>query len=172
MKSHNDTMDSKLVMVFMLCIVTWAAIFSASAYGQSQSIPAWVKNNAKWWADGTISDIQYLSGVQYLVSQGVINGNQVTSLSYNMPRLETEIKTNSSVSIGYYGIGQVSCSNDEILTGGGYYSANFHQFLSVYRNGPSDDGKKWIVEMMQSTWHYLGTAPQFTTYAMCTKITS
>lgn len=87
-----------------------------------------------------------------------------------VPRLVTEIRTNSSVSIGYYGIGQVSCNNDEILTGGGYYSPNFHQYLSVYHNGPSDDGKKWIVEMIQSTWHYIGPAPQFTTYAMCTKM--
>lgn len=161
-------------MVFILCIsVTCIVALSASASAQSQPIPNWVKNNAKWWVDGTISDKQYISGIQYLVSQGVIStGTQTPSLSYNIPRLVTEIRTNSSVSIGYYGYGQVSCNSNETLTGGGYYSPNFRQFLSVYRDGPSDDGKKWMVEMIQSTWHYIGTAPQFTTYAMCTRIVS
>lgn len=35
-------------------------------------IPPWVKNNAKWWADGTIGDKDFVSGIQFLVSQGII----------------------------------------------------------------------------------------------------
>jgi len=36
-------------------------------------IPSWIKNNAKWWSQGTISDSEYVSNIQYLVSQKIID---------------------------------------------------------------------------------------------------
>ena len=36
-------------------------------------LPSWIKNNAKWWSDGWISDEEFLKAIQYLVSNGVIN---------------------------------------------------------------------------------------------------
>jgi len=35
-------------------------------------MPQWIKNNAKWWSQGAISDSEYLKGIEYLVSQGII----------------------------------------------------------------------------------------------------
>lgn len=37
------------------------------------SIPTWVKNNAKWWSDGTISDTDFTSGIEYMVNQKIIS---------------------------------------------------------------------------------------------------
>ena len=37
------------------------------------SIPGWIKNNAGWWADGLIDDGSFVSGVQWLISTGVMN---------------------------------------------------------------------------------------------------
>ncbi len=36
------------------------------------TIPTWIKNNAKWWADGTIGDSDFVSGIQYLINQKII----------------------------------------------------------------------------------------------------
>jgi len=36
------------------------------------SIPAWIKNNAGWWAEGQIDDETFVSGIQYLIKVGVI----------------------------------------------------------------------------------------------------
>jgi len=36
------------------------------------SMPAWIKNNAGWWADGQIGDSAFLQGIQYLVQKGII----------------------------------------------------------------------------------------------------
>jgi len=36
------------------------------------SIPAWIKNNAGWWATGEIDDSSFLQGIQYLVQKGII----------------------------------------------------------------------------------------------------
>ena len=35
-------------------------------------IPDWIKNNARWWADGQINDIAYISGIQHLIKVGII----------------------------------------------------------------------------------------------------
>ena len=35
-------------------------------------IPSWIKNNAGWWADGQIDDEAFVSGIQYLISNGIM----------------------------------------------------------------------------------------------------
>ena len=36
------------------------------------SIPDWIKNNAGWWADGQIPDSAFVSGLQWLISNGIM----------------------------------------------------------------------------------------------------
>jgi len=35
-------------------------------------IPSWIKNNAGWWADGQIDDSSFVSGLQWLISNGIM----------------------------------------------------------------------------------------------------
>ena len=35
-------------------------------------IPDWIKNNAKWWSSGTVSDSEFVDGLEYLVEEGHI----------------------------------------------------------------------------------------------------
>ena len=35
-------------------------------------IPDWIKNNAGWWADGQIDDAAFVSGIKYLVENGIV----------------------------------------------------------------------------------------------------
>ena len=37
-----------------------------------EKIPDWIKNNAKWWADGMISEDDFLKGITYMVEKGII----------------------------------------------------------------------------------------------------
>ena len=37
------------------------------------NVPDWVKNNAGWWAQDQIDDASFISGVQYMIEQGIIN---------------------------------------------------------------------------------------------------
>ena len=39
---------------------------------ETAGVPAWVKNNAGWWADGTISENDFLNGIQYLIKMGIM----------------------------------------------------------------------------------------------------
>jgi hypothetical protein len=35
-------------------------------------LPAWIKNNAGWWADGTIDDDSFIQAIQFLIQTNVI----------------------------------------------------------------------------------------------------
>jgi SPX domain protein involved in polyphosphate accumulation len=39
---------------------------------EQTSIPAWIKNNAGWWATEQIDDSSFLKGVQYLIQEGIM----------------------------------------------------------------------------------------------------
>jgi len=44
----------------------------APATTSDYAIPSWLKNNARLWADGVLSDQEYIAGLQYLIAQGII----------------------------------------------------------------------------------------------------
>jgi len=35
-------------------------------------IPEWIKNNAGWWAEGAIGDSDFVSGIQFLIKEGIM----------------------------------------------------------------------------------------------------
>ena len=39
---------------------------------QGSVIPEWVKNNAAWWSEGVIYDNDFVSGIEFLIKEGVI----------------------------------------------------------------------------------------------------
>jgi hypothetical protein len=48
--------------------------FSLDAYAQDTfSIPSWVKNNAKYWSEGSISDSDFIKGIQYLIDNNILH---------------------------------------------------------------------------------------------------
>lgn len=42
------------------------------APNDSQEIPSWIKNNADWWAQGLISDDDFVKGIQFLIENGIM----------------------------------------------------------------------------------------------------
>ena len=47
-------------------------IFSFNAFGEDSQLPSWVKNNAKWWSEDSISDSEFISTLEYLINEGII----------------------------------------------------------------------------------------------------
>jgi hypothetical protein len=43
-----------------------------TAQNNEVEIPNWVKNNARWWASEQIGDQAFVSSIQYLIEQGII----------------------------------------------------------------------------------------------------
>ncbi len=46
--------------------------FSITASAANTSVPDWVKNNAKWWSEGSITETDYIKSLEYLITQGII----------------------------------------------------------------------------------------------------
>ncbi|HUU48899.1 MAG TPA: peptidase [Nitrosopumilaceae archaeon] len=56
-------------------ITTIAAILlvgSLTSVASAEQVPSWVKNNAGWWAEGTISESDFVQGIQFLIKDGII----------------------------------------------------------------------------------------------------
>ena len=45
---------------------------AAAEAAAAATIPAWIKNNAGWWADGSIDDGSFLSGISYLIQNNIL----------------------------------------------------------------------------------------------------
>ena len=50
-----------------------------------EKIPQWVKNNVGWWADDEISDGDFVSGIQYLISGGIMKVNPPPTAEKDQP---------------------------------------------------------------------------------------
>ena len=61
----------------------------------SKNIPFWIKDNAKWWSSSSISDSEFIDGIEYLIEENIIQ------ISTNRQNLTSEkiipnwIKVNS-----------------------------------------------------------------------------
>ena len=43
-----------------------------SQYGDTKSVPGWIKNNANWWSENLIGDTDFINGLQYLIEHKII----------------------------------------------------------------------------------------------------
>ena len=67
--AYTVSMKRFLPFFIILAIV----ILIPNAFAQElTNVPAWIKNNAGWWADSQIDDATYISGLQWLISNGII----------------------------------------------------------------------------------------------------
>ena len=44
----------------------------SSKPNDKMSIPSWIKNNAKFWSEGSITDDDFVKGIQYLIDSGIV----------------------------------------------------------------------------------------------------
>ncbi len=46
--------------------------FDIGSGSVTNQIPSWIKNNAGWWADGSIDDNSFVQGIQYLIKEKIM----------------------------------------------------------------------------------------------------
>jgi hypothetical protein len=59
--------------------ISFAMHAKSVTVSESASIPAWIKNNAGWWAEGSIDDNSFVQGIQFLIKDGIIKIEQNTN---------------------------------------------------------------------------------------------
>jgi len=108
---QNSGKISILMIIFSILLVS-LTVNEANA----ESVPEWVKNNALWYGQGDISELEFLNAIKFLIDSGVIvldttdivsemmesqviipNGNfDVSGSGFYLP-LNLEISTNTKV---------------------------------------------------------------------------
>src|SRR5579885_880715 len=82
------------ILLAVLCITLVSTTgISINASAQSNVIPQWVKNNAKWWADGQISESEFIKGIQYLIDNNILqvsNQDEINKLTTDNANLQLQ----------------------------------------------------------------------------------
>jgi len=51
-----------------------------------EKVPAWIKNNAEWWSEGQIDDRTFVSGIQFLITEKIIDIPDLPEQESEKPR--------------------------------------------------------------------------------------
>jgi len=65
--------------------------------GFAESVPNWVKNTAKWYGDGKISETEFLNAIKYLINNGVLNLEQKI---VDIPKIQPDDPPQELIEIG------------------------------------------------------------------------
>ena len=65
----NQKRLTAIIAVFSIVTAVWA--ISPTVYAEDL-VPSWIKNNAGWWAEGTVDDTTFLNGIKFLVENDII----------------------------------------------------------------------------------------------------
>ena len=77
-----------------------------------EKIPSWIKNNAGWWADGTIDDNSFVQGIQFLIKEKIMKIPKTTQgIGGSSNEIPPWIKSNA----GWWANGDI---NDETFVQG------------------------------------------------------
>ncbi|MDE0831802.1 MAG: hypothetical protein OSA03_01555, partial [Nitrosopumilus sp.] len=111
-----------------------------------EKVPVWIKNNAGWWADGSIDDDSFIQGIQFLVKEKIIEIKESSS-SQKDDQIPSWVKNNA----GWWASGQISES--DFLSGINHLVKT--GIISVSNNLPKSDASVLECESISSTYKRL-----------------
>jgi len=87
-----------IILVTVFLFISGITSFSLFVSGEEGIIPDWVKNNARWWADGQIAESDFISAMEYLINQGIIQITpQITEVQATKVKLSDSDRAQSIV---------------------------------------------------------------------------
>ena len=60
-------------LIVVIAVISVTAVPFVQNVQAENLVPDWIKNNAGWWADGTVDDTTFLNGITYLLENEIIN---------------------------------------------------------------------------------------------------
>jgi len=74
--SENEFLTGIEYLINNNFLGSFGSVYCNSSFDQTTSsaemIPSWIKNNAGWWADDKIDDIDFINGLKYLIKHKII----------------------------------------------------------------------------------------------------
>ena len=81
MKFFYNHSTQRVIMLFLLMGITvssatilnsWAIHEEYSLTQEIPPIPSWIKKTVGWWADGKVTEVEFLQGITYLINNRII----------------------------------------------------------------------------------------------------
>ena len=66
-------MNKLLILIPILALLTGGVI----SYSAGEFVPTWIKNTAKWYGEGIISDQEYLDSIKFLIENNIITIDKI-----------------------------------------------------------------------------------------------
>ncbi|MCV0401265.1 MAG: hypothetical protein K5777_04735 [Nitrosopumilus sp.] len=102
----DSTADSRTLVIPFFSGDSVIDIIGTNAlnpFSMEPEIPSWIKNNAGWWSNGQIDDTAFIQGIQYLITEGIMNIPQTESGESSENEIPSWIKNNA----GWWSNGQI-----------------------------------------------------------------
>jgi len=155
----------KKILLCSIIFVFVVSISVTSIFAQSQyEIPDWIKNNVKWWAEGVIDDNAFVSGIEFLISEEIIDVPITQKIVSTTDEIPSWVRTNAK----WWADGLISDSDFvkgiEYLANSGIIQVKQTTLSQIdspsleIDAGPSGD----TVEIIQESWMCSGNARCFT----------
>ena len=111
---------------------------------EERTIPYWIKNNAGWWSDDKISDIDFITGIEYLIKNKIINlSSQNINKENSSGVIPAWIKNNA----GWWSAGKIS--DGDFLSGIKYLIEN-----SIIKVNAQTDSELVQKELERKAWNF------------------
>ena len=71
----DSTADSRTLVIPFFSGDSVIDIIGTNAlnpFSMEPEIPSWIKNNAGWWSNGQIDDTAFIQGIQYMITNGIL----------------------------------------------------------------------------------------------------
>ena len=85
----------KILVLSLTVILMISSISMALPSAHADEIPAWIKNNAGWWAEGKIFDASFVSGIEWLITNDVITVSSTEQKTISGFEIPSWIKNNA-----------------------------------------------------------------------------
>ena len=108
-----------------------------------RTIPYWIKNNAGWWSDDKISDNDFISGIEYLIKNKIINLSSQNINENSSDVIPAWIKNNA----GWWSAGKIS--DEDFLSGIKYLIEN-----SIIKVNAQTDSELVQKELERKAWNF------------------
>jgi len=113
------------------------------------TIPLWVKSNAKWWSDGSIKDSDFVTGIQFLIDNKIMQINSPHLSDVSSQSIPEWVKNNA----GWWADGLIS--DQDFLSGIYFMIQNGIMIINVEKSLEEIEKERsadlWLFERYLST---------------------
>ncbi|MGQ0795658.1 MAG: cupredoxin domain-containing protein [Nitrosopumilaceae archaeon] len=82
---------ARLAGFIIITVITFSTVYFTSANAQENKIPDWVKGVTGWWAEGKISESEFINAMEFLINEGIIKPSSIITLQDKANELQARL---------------------------------------------------------------------------------